>query len=153
MIIWLTQPCLWKEFSMVNTWRQWNNFTDLSRLLERKRTIWSSLVSAAKKDWPLTWMAAPLSFAWRKNNEKSSRPATIHGLPGLFSGPPGHYGNALTVLYQRRMYCPALYSAAVPSAEEFMGFCQIWKELDAIVSSENALFWQQSPITVCVKHD
>ena len=64
----------------------------------------------------------------------------IHGLSGLFYGLPGQYGNAFTVLYQRRMYCPALYSAAVSFAEEFMGFCQIWKELDAVVSSENALF-------------
>ena len=76
----------------------------------------------------------------KKQCKRSSRPATIHGLPGLFSGPTGHDGNALTVLYQRRMYCPALYSAAVPSAEEFMGFCQIWRQLDAVVSSENALF-------------
>ena len=72
------------------------------------------------------------------------------GLPGLFAGPPGHYGSAVTVLYQRKMYCPALYSAAVPSAEEFMGFSQIMKQLDAVVSSENELFWQQPPITVWV---
>ena len=72
--------------------------------------------------------------------KRVSRPATIHGFPGLFSGPPGHYGNALTVLYQRRMYGPALYFAVVPSAEEFMGFSRIWRQLDAVVSSENVLF-------------
>ena len=45
----------------------------------------------------------------------------MHGLPGLFLGPPGYYGIAFTVLYRRTMYCPALYFAAVSSAEEFIG--------------------------------